>query len=88
MKENSNKLNNKIRNINEQLSNTFCIVFKRLMDLEKENENRTEAVLNNISYETDKILSKPTVPLEDIKINECTLCLFESGHSESIYKYL
>ena len=37
IKETNKKLDHKIRNINEQLSNTFSIVFKRLMDLEKEN---------------------------------------------------
>ena len=35
IKKTKKKLDHKIRNINEQLSNTFSIVFKRLMDLEK-----------------------------------------------------
>ena len=63
MKETNSRLDSK-KNINEQLGNTFGIVFKGLIDLEKENVNKKEAVLNDISCETDKILSKPMVPLE------------------------
>ena len=58
-------LENKIRNINEQLSTTFSIVFKTLFNLEKGNLNEKQAALNGSA--TGIITLKPEVALEEIK---------------------
>ena len=66
-KETNKKLDHKIRNINEQLSNTFSIVLKQLMDLEKENIYKKEAALNDTRLETDNIILKSMVQLDTTK---------------------
>ena len=51
LKEVNVKLDNSIRSINEQLSNTFSIVFERIMNLEKaleEHKSNKAAVKNTL----------------------------------------
>ena len=67
MKETNINLGNKIRNINEQLSNTFSIFFKRLRDLEKEVQDKNKASITDMTSEKDISISKPTEPLKKMK---------------------
>ena len=91
MKETNIKLGNKIRNVNEQLSNTFSIVFKRLRDLEKEVQDQNKAAISDMTSEKDIAISKPIEPLEKIdtkgkivketrkqNIHQCNQCNFKT----------
>lgn len=100
MKEKNNMLENKIRNINEQLSTTFSIVFKRLLDLEKGNPNEKQAALNGSA--TGKITSEPEVAFEEIETKKnnvkkkstkyhkykCNQCNFTGKNQTNVNKHM
>ena len=102
MKERNNMLEKKIRNINEQLSNTFSIVFKRLIDLERQNLNEKENALNDISSATENVTPEPVVPLEEIKTKKkivkktstkhhtykCNQCNFKGNNQITVNKHM
>ena len=97
IKETNKKLDHKIRNINEQLSNTFSIMFKRLMDLEKENIYKKEDALSDTRSDKDNIILKHMVQLDKTKTKkklvqqantkqhkyQCTQCDFK-GKNRSL----
>ena len=101
MKETNIKLGNKIRNINEQLSNTFSIVFQRLRDLEKEVQNKNKAPISNMTSEKDISIPKPTEQLEKIEtkrkivkettkrnIHQCNQCNFKGKNNVTLNKHM
>ena len=98
------KLNNSIKNINEQLSTTFSIVFERINNLEKELEEQKcrEAVIEKSGPETQAESLAKLKPMKNTEVikkpgnekssisqeHKCTQCDFQGKSKVTLNKHL